>query len=242
MSNLSVKNLSAGYGSLPVIKDISIDAEPGQFIALIGPNGSGKSTLIKTMAGLLPRTSGDIWIGNSPLSFLEPRDRARKIAYLAQDRQALPAMTVDAILELGRAPFRGRLGQISAAGRAAINRAAELTDLDGFRSRRFGELSGGEQARVLLARTLVVNAPVLLADEPNAALDPYYQLSTLNILKREAAEGKTVITALHSLGLARKFADIVWVLNAGVIAAAGPTQKVLTDDLLKAVFKVDEFI
>jgi len=240
--SLSLKDVSAGYGPHPVIQDIAVDAQPGELIALIGPNGSGKSTLIKAMAGLLPRRTGDIWIGNTPLSFLDPRERAQRLAYLAQDRTAQPAMTVADILELGRAPFRGRLGTISPEGQAAIDRAAQLTDLGSFLTRPFGELSGGEQARVLLARTLVVDAPVLLADEPNAALDPYYQLSTLGILKREAEAGKTVITALHNLSLARKFADTVWVLHEGKLAAAGPTEKVLTDELLQRVFKVDDFI
>ncbi len=240
--SLSLKDVSAGYGPHPVVRDINVEAAPGQFIALVGPNGSGKSTLIKAMAGLLPRRTGDIWIGNTPLSFLEPRERAQRIAYLAQDRTAQPAMTVAEILELGRAPYRGRLGRISEDGQVAINRAAELTDLQTFLTRPFGELSGGEQARVLLARTLVVDAPILLADEPNAALDPYYQLSTLGILKREAEAGKTVITALHNLSLARKFADTVWVLHEGALAAAGPTDKVLTDEMLRRVFKVDDFI
>ena len=238
MSVLSIKDLSAGYGKLPVIQDISLEAEPGQFIALIGPNGSGKSTLIKALAGLLKITSGEIWAGDVPLSFLEPRERARMISYLSQDRTAIPSMSVSDILELGRAPFRGRLGQISDKGRVAIDRAAQAADLTDFLTRKFGELSGGEQARVLLARALTVDAPIILADEPNAALDPYYQISTMKILKSEAQQGKTVITALHDLRLAARYADQVWVMDGGELVYKGVCHGPKYEALIGATFRV----
>jgi len=238
MSVLSVKDLSAGYKGKTVIRDISLDAAPGQLIALIGPNGSGKSTLIKSLAGLLPIMKGEIWVHDTPLSFLDARQRARQISYLAQDRTALPAMTVAEVLELGRAPFRGRLGQISPLGNQAIAIATRSAHLESYLDRPFGELSGGEQARVLLARALVVDAPILLADEPNAALDPFYQISTMKILKAEAAAGKTVIVALHDLRLAERFADHVWMMHEGALYADGPPHKVLTPDNLETVFRI----
>jgi len=208
-------------------------------VALIGPNGSGKSTLIKALAGLLPASSGEIWIGDRPAGLLEPRERARRIAYLAQDRQAPAYMRVSDVLELGRAPYRGRLGQISKAGKLAIKQAAEATDLTDFLERKFGELSGGEQARVLLARALVVDAPIVLADEPIAALDPYYQISILEILKTQARQGKTVIAALHDLRLAMRYADRVWVMHGGQLAANGPPSKIMNDEIMEKVFRID---
>lgn len=237
--SVSIKNLSVGYRGKSVIRDISVEAQPGNLIALLGPNGSGKSTLIKALAGLLPALGGDIFIGDTPLSFLEPRERARQIAYLAQSRTAMPAMLVTEILELGRAPYRGRLGQISAAGQEAIGRAVDAADLGDYLSRPFGELSGGEQARVLLARALVVDAPVILADEPNAALDPYYQIETMKILKTEATRGKTVIAALHDLRLAEKFADQVWLMHEGELFTQGQAHRVLNAENLETVFRID---
>jgi len=239
MQGLAVKDLAAGYGRAPVISGICVEAEPGALIALIGPNGSGKSTLIKTLTGLLPISAGEIWAGDTPLNYLEPRERAKSIAYLAQERTALPSMTTTEILELGRAPYRGRLGRISEQGHAAIDRAVEATDLQEYLTRPFGELSGGEQARVLLARALVVDAPIILADEPNAALDPYYQISTMKILKAEAARGKTVIAALHDLRLAKRFANQVWVLDKGKVAAQGATQKIMTEEIVFKVFRIE---
>lgn len=238
MSNLSVKELTAGYRNIPVIKGITLEALPGQLIALVGPNGSGKSTLIKALAGLLPLSGGEIWASDVPLSYLEPRERARMIAYLAQSRTALPSMHVSDILELGRAPYRGRLGQISDKGKAAIQRAVEATDLTAFLKRPFGELSGGEQARVLLARALVVDAPVILADEPNAALDPFYQISTMEILKAETKQGKTVIAALHDLRLATRYADLVWIMDNGTLAYNGSAAGPGYTELLEKIFRI----
>jgi len=238
MQGLAVKDLAAGYGRAPVISGISVEAEPGALIALIGPNGSGKSTLIKTLAGLLPISAGEIWAGDTPLNYLEPRERAKSIAYLAQERTALPSMTTTEILELGRAPYRGRLGRISEQGHAAIDRAVEATDLQEYLTRPFGELSGGEQARVLLARALVVDAPIILADEPNAALDPYYQISTMKILKAEAARGKTVIAALHDLRLATRYGSQIWIMSGGRLVFTGPPTGSGYEDLLEKFFRV----
>lgn len=239
MSALTIKNLSAGYGKNTVISDINLETGSGKLIALIGPNGSGKSTLIKTMAGLLPKRSGEIWAGDTPLDFLEAKDRARHIAYLSQSRMAMPDMSVMEILELGRAPYRGRLGKISSAGRSVIERAIETCALEAFTSRQYGALSGGEQARVLLGRVLAVDAPIILVDEPIAALDPYFQLATLNILKREAEAGKTVIAAMHDLSLAAKFGDQVWIMSKGQLACNAPPEKAFTAEIIDRIFKVD---
>jgi len=239
MTRLTAHNISAGYGAKTVISDINLTPQTGQLIALIGPNGSGKSTLIKSLAGLLPISSGEIELDGEPLESFEPRLRAKKLAYMAQARIAMPSMTVREILELGRAPYRGRLGDISADGQAAIDRAAEMTRLEDMLTRRFGELSGGEQCRVLLGRALTVDAPILLADEPIAALDPYYQILMMEILKTEAKAGKTVIAALHDLSLANHYADQVWVMHNGKLFASDTPERAMTMDNIRTVFKVE---
>ena len=235
---MSFKALSAGYGPCDVLQSITAQAKAGEFIALIGPNGCGKSTLLKTLCGIIAPSSGQILIGDKTLSAMPLKMRARQIAYLAQSREALPSMTVEQVVSLGRAPYRGGLGQVSAEGESAIHSALSKTDSDVFKSRRFDSLSGGEQARVLLARALAVQAPALLADEPIAALDPFYQLSMMGILKAEAVSGKTVIAALHDLSLAAQFADRIWIMHHGKIIADGKPIDVLNTKTLKTVFGI----
>lgn len=235
---ISFQNLSAGYGPCDVLQNQSAKTKRGELIALIGPNGCGKSTLLKTLCGIISPSSGQISVGDKSLSEINLKSRAKHIAYLAQSREAIPSMSVEEVVRLGRAPYRGTLGKISSEGETAIASALTRTQSMIFKTRRFDSLSGGEQARVLLARALAVEAPVLLADEPIAALDPFYQLSMMQILKAEAAFGKTIITALHDLTLAAQFADRIWIMHQGKIIADGPAPDVLTAENLKTVFGI----
>jgi len=235
---INFQSLSAGYGSCRVLQSVSARADTGELIALTGPNGCGKSTLLKTLCGIISPASGRINLNDKNLRDLSLKERARHISYLAQSREALPSMSVEEVVRLGRAPYRGSLGKISAEGEAAIQAALSRTRSDIFKMRRFDSLSGGEQARVLLARALAVQAPVLLADEPIAALDPFYQLSMMEILKAEATSGKTVITALHDLPLAAQFADRIWIMHQGNIIADGSPKDVLNMENLKTVFGI----
>ncbi len=235
---MEIKNLQAGYRRRLVIKDLSATAQPGQLIALLGPNGSGKSTLLKTLCGIIPAEQGGVSYGADNLLALPAPRRARRIAYLSQQREAAPGMTVADIVALGRAPYRGRLGRISGAGLAAIKAACARAKVGPFLERSYDALSGGEQARVLLARALAVNAPILLLDEPAASLDPYYQLVLMGILKEEAAAGRIVIAALHDLALAHYYADHIWVMRAGELVANGTPQQIIESQTYADVFGV----
>ena len=235
---ISFQSLTAGYGTKHILQSLDANAKPGELIALIGPNGSGKSTLLKTLCGIITPSSGRITLNDKNIRNLSLKMRARNIAYLAQSREALPSMSVEEVVRLGRAPYRGSLGKISPEGEAAISSALSRTQSDVFKSRRFDSLSGGEQARVLLARALTVQAPVLLADEPIAALEPFYPLSMMEILKAEAASGKTVITALHDLSLAAQFADRIWMMHEGKIIASGTPEEALNAENMKTVFGI----
>jgi len=235
---ISIRSLSAGYKTRPVLENINTTAKSGEFIALIGPNGSGKSTLIKTIAGLIKPSAGVAMINNESVHSLPLKQRAKSMAYLTQNREAAPAMNVEDIIRLGRAPYRGALGKISDDGEIAINTAINRTQTDSFQNRRFDSLSGGEQARVLLARALAVGAAALLADEPIAALDPYYQVSMMQMLKTETKTGTLAIAALHDLALARQFADRIWVLDKGKLVADDTPSTALSANILKTVFGI----
>jgi len=235
---IKIEHLSSGYGSDDIIKDISASATVGQLIILLGPNGSGKSTLIKTLAGILNPTSGQVFISGSDIRSWSNRDRAKQMAYLSQTRTTLPGMSVYDVVELGRAPHRGRLGKISVAGQSAITAAIEKAEIQDYKDRQVSDLSGGEQARVLLARALAVNASTLLADEPTAALDPYYQITMMQALKTEAETGKLVIVALHDLALAHHYADQIWMMKDGALVQTGTPATVLRDDILLDVFGI----
>ncbi len=244
MSGLKIQSLTAGYGRgsarKTVLKDISIQAELGQLIVLLGPNGSGKSTLLKTIAGLIVPSRGTLEFNGTHLNRLSLKGRAKTISYLAQARAVPPNLNAKAIVDLGRAPFRGTLGRLSDDGEAAVFRALEVTHSLDFKDRVMGSMSGGEQARVLLARALAVEAPILLADEPIAALDPYYQITMMETLKAEAQNGHLVITALHDLTLALQFADEIWVMQAGELVSHGTPQDALTPQTLKTVFRIKQ--
>lgn len=242
MSTLTATHLSAGYGPKAricnVLQDINLTATGGEFIALIGPNGSGKSTLLKTLTGLMTPSAGTVTLDGKTLHALPAKTRAKTVAYLAQGREVTPLMAVEDVVQLARAPYRGPLGQISERGKTAVQNALTATRADALSGRQIGSLSGGEQARVLLARALAVEAPVLLADEPIATLDPFYQITMMDILKSEAAKGVLVIAALHDLPLAAQFADRIWVVDKGQLVADAPPKDVLTHTVLGEIFGI----
>ena len=228
---IELKNISVRYGQKTVIDKVSAACQPGQFIALVGPNGSGKSSLLKAIAGLVP------FDGATSLP-AERRARSKQLSYLAQNSTAPNDRLVEDIIALGRTPFLGPFMRLSAADQAAIDEAAKACETDGFFGRKFGTLSGGQKMRVHLSRTLATQAPLILADEPTTALDPYYQLSILNILREAAQAGSTAIVALHDLKHAERFADQIWVMQAGQLVKTGPAKTALTETIMREVFRV----
>ncbi len=235
---LTIKYLISGYTKTSVINGLSVRAQAGDFIGLVGPNGAGKSCLLKTIAGIIKPDAGSISLDGKNIENLSSKTRAKQIAYLAQDRGAAWALSVRDLVALGRAPYRGPLGKLSADGEAAIDAALKAAQCEDLQGRCFDSLSGGEQARVYLARALAVDAPVLLADEPTAALDPYYQLSIMQTLRAQTAQGKTVIASLHDLALAKQFCSRIWVMDGGTLAEDAAADKALGADILKQIFRV----
>jgi len=236
--SIVIENLSAGYGKTSVLNDINVVAKPGVLIGLVGPNGSGKSCLLKTVAGLITPDAGRVSLSGRSVHTFAPRARAQQIAWLAQNRSAAWALSVRELVSLGRAPYRGRLGKLSGDDESAVDRALASAHCADLQNRHFDRLSGGEQGRVLLARALAVSAPLILADEPTASLDPYYQISIMHSLRDETKSGKTVIVSLHDLSLAAQFCDQIWVMHAGQLVTNDKADTALSDSVLADVFKI----
>ncbi|MFD0267365.1 heme ABC transporter ATP-binding protein [Streptomyces sp. NPDC127106] len=237
--------LHVRLGGRAVLAGIDLAARAGEVLALVGPNGAGKSTLLAALAADLPAASGTVRIDGRPAGAWAAPELALRRAVLPQAAELSFPFTVAEVVAMGRAPWAGT-GVAGAAGAAdadadadgeAVARAMAATEVSGFADRPFTALSGGERARVALARVLAQQAPLLLLDEPTAALDLRHQELVLRICRERAAAGDAVVAVLHDLGLAAAYADRIAVLEGGRIAADGPPAKVLRADLLSQVYR-----
>ena len=215
---LRAERLRVELGGRPVLNDLSLDLGLG-WTAIVGPNGAGKSTLLRTLAGLLPPTSGSVWLAGRALGDWSARERGQHMAWLAQQGEAMGELSVREVVALGRLPHLGLLAAPDASDEAIVDAALVATECDAWPQRRLHELSGGERQRALLARVLAVQAPVLLLDEPTTHLDPPHQVALVRLLRRLARD-HTVVSVLHDLPLAL-CADRVVVLQAGRVRIAG---------------------
>ncbi len=238
---LTAQGLNVELAGRPVLNDISLSLSSGHLVALVGPNGAGKTTLLRALAGLLP-SDGAVHVGGAALSSLSLRDRARRFAYLPQGHVVHWPLPVRDIVALGRYPHGATdPARMSAGDSEAVLRAMRATDVVGFSDRRVTELSGGERSRVALARVLAVEAPVILADEPTASLDPRYQLDVMKSLRGAADQGVLVIVVTHDLGLAARFANHLLVLSEGRLVAQGAPAAALSEQVLADVFRISAF-
>jgi ABC-type cobalamin/Fe3+-siderophores transport system ATPase subunit len=234
---IEIKNLNVAYGPRRVLKDISLNVKTGEILALLGPNGSGKSTLIRALSGVVHST-GNLSLSGRNLGGLGPAERARLIAVVPQTATLPPAFTVWETVLLGRTPYLNFLGQVSAKDEEIAHTALAKVDALILAKRLVGELSGGEQQRVLLARALAQSTPVLLLDEPTAHLDLQHQIGLLELVHKLAREENlTVLIALHDLNLAARYADRVALIVAGQLKALGTAKEVLRPDLISDVYQ-----
>jgi iron complex transport system ATP-binding protein len=229
MTRLVLADLTVRRGDCPVVDHVSLAVGAGEVVGLIGPNGAGKTTLMRAALGLIAAS------GTSSLLALSPAVRARAVAWLPQGRDIAWPMPVAAVVGLGRLPHGD---DATVTGRAAVAEALARMDLTGFADRPATALSGGEQARVLIARALAQQAPLLLADEPLAGLDPAHQIATLQVFRDLAAAGGSVMVSLHDLGLAARHCTRLVLLDRGRLIADGAPRDVLTPARLAAVFGI----
>lgn len=233
---LKIESLSVNYGTRRILHNVSLDVQSGEVLALIGPNGAGKSTLIRATSGVIPytghiRTNGDDFASFSTLQ------RARSIATVPQAVSMPPAFTVWETVLLGRTPYLGFLGQASQKDEEIARQSLQRVSALPFIDRRVGELSGGEQQRILLARALCQSTPILLLDEPTAHLDLQYQVSLLGLVTELAHKDKlAVLIALHDLNLAAHYADRIALMVAGNIKALGKPKEVLQPELIAEAY------
>ncbi len=239
MSLLEAKGLSYSVEGKPLVADASFALDRGSLTMLVGPNGAGKTTLLQLALGLMRPDSGSSSLDGTDVSSMSAMQRARKVAYLPQQRPLVWPQPVRDIVALGRFAYGGAPGRLSREDEAATARAIAACDLEGFEERAADTLSGGELSRIHLARALAAETPFLVADEPVAALDPRYQHEVLRIFAKAASEGKSLLTVVHDLSLSARYADrLIW-MKGGRIVADGTPRETITSERLRDVFEIE---
>lgn len=238
MADLAVDRLCVRLGGREVVREVSWRLRAGELVALLGANGAGKTTVLRAVLGLTPRAAGEVRVGADDPVRMSPSARARRIAYLPQVRPLAWPVRVRDVVALGRFAYGATPDRLGAADEEAIARAVRACDLERFVARSCTTLSGGELARVHVARALAADAPFLLADEPTAALDPLHQHQVMQLLRAGADAGRGVLVVTHDAALAARIADrLLWMAN-GRIVADGPPEATLTPARLAEVYGV----
>ena len=206
---ISISHLSVGYSpSLPVISDINIEVKSGHLTCLIGENGIGKSTLLKTLAGFLPKMGGDLLLDNRDIHSFSQRELARQVSIVLTQKPDVQNLTTEEIIGLGRSPYTGFFGRLRADDRAVVDDAITAVGIEKLRGRMIQTLSDGERQKVMIAKALAQQTPVILLDEPTAFLDFPSKAETFQSLRRMAHErDKLILLSTHDLELAVRFAD-----------------------------------
>ncbi len=237
-ASLQAEGVTVRLGQSEVLTNAAFALREGECVGLIGPNGAGKTTLLRVLAGLIKPGSGNVALDGLPFASWPARERARQVGYLAQAAIAHWPMTVEHIVALGRLPRRDPFRGLSETDTRAVDAALAKVDASHLRDRNVTTLSGGERARVMLARVLAGEPRFLLADEPGAGLDPAHQLRLMEHLSDLAHGGHGVAVVLHDLTLAARYCDRLVLLQSGRVVADGAAGDVMTDHNMATVFGV----
>jgi iron complex transport system ATP-binding protein len=230
---MQMAGVSVRRGGQTVLDGVGLSVAPGEVVGVVGPNGAGKTTLLRAALALQPIAAGEVRIGGDDPRRLKPLELSRRAGYLPQERRLawnLQAWRVASLGALHEPPARAKEIALQALEKVGLGRLSERGAFD---------MSGGERARVLLARLLATRAPLLLADELTAGLDPDAQLLALELMRKEAAQGTSVVLTLHDLGLAARGCDRLVVLDHGRVAAEGPPAAALSEEVLARVFGLE---
>ena len=230
------EGVTVSLGGQTVLDDVSFDVEEGTFVAVCGPNGAGKTTLLRTVNGVLAPDSGRVVVVGEDVAAQSPKRLARRVATVPQDTSIAFEFPVRDVVAMGRTAHRGRFERATSEDRDAVDRALDRAQVEAFADRSVGAVSGGERQRVLLARALAQETPVLVLDEPTASLDINHQVRTLSLVRSLVDEGKTALAAIHDLDLAARFCDELLLVADGRVLASGPPDEVLTEDAVERAF------
>ncbi|WP_229051727.1 heme ABC transporter ATP-binding protein [Aeromicrobium sp. Leaf350] len=232
----AVREVTCVRGGRPVLTKVTLDVRSGEVLALVGPNGAGKSSLLGVLAGDLSVAAGDVELDGRPIGSWVPRELARQRSVLLQANDVSFPFRAAEVIEMGRSPWAGASG--FADDEQALSAAIDRADVAHLLDRPYTALSGGERARVSLARVLAQDTPVVLLDEPTAALDLRHQEEVMAVARRLARAGKAVVVVLHDLSVAAAWADRVAIIDAGRLVACGPPADVLTAERILAVYGI----
>jgi iron complex transport system ATP-binding protein len=238
LSLLRVENLSVSRQKCIVVDSVSFTVAEGEFVGLIGPNGAGKSTLLRAILAQLPYQGSVVLSGQESVQ-LKNIKRAQLLSYMAQDREISWNMRVDAVVQLGRLARLPQFSGLNVQDDQLVAQAMQALEVDSLRNKPVQELSGGEQARVLIARALAQDTPLMLADEPVAGLDPAHQLGLMQVFQNLAASGRSIICTLHDLGLAARWCSRLLLLKDGRLVADGTPADILREDIVRDLYGVE---
>ncbi len=234
------RRLAVGYNGAPLIRDITIDVEPGEIVTLIGPNGSGKSTILKSVTRQLRAVAGAVYIGGDELRALSYRELARRQAVVLTERMRPELMTCRDVVAAGRYPYTGRLGLLTPEDEAKVDEAMEAVHAREIAGRDFNEVSDGQRQRVLLARAICQEPEIIVLDEPTSYLDIRHKLELLGILRRMAKErGITVLMSLHEIDLAQKVSDRILCVKGERISHCGAPEEIFREEWIRELYELD---
>ncbi len=233
---INCKDISVSYNNISILKQVSLNAQAGEFVAILGPNGSGKSTLLNVLGGTVKQDSGQLKIMGQVAQKLSPRTRARHVAVVPQRLDNMPHITVQDMVLLGRYTHLSWFGLYNQNDYAAANKAIQTVGAQNLKKRTLHTLSGGELQRVLLARALAQDAPILLLDELSAGLDLAKMIELFDILDKKREEMSCIITVMHDINLASLYATRLVGLKYGQICFDGPVNEVFTAKNLQELY------
>lgn len=232
---LDLKNVCSAYENKEILHNINLSIETGKITVLAGPNGCGKSTLLKTMMGMVPKTSGGIWINNKEIGLYKPDEIAQKIAYLPQNRN-VPDITVKRMVLHGRFPYLKYPRRYRPEDIEIAQKAIQEVGMETYADKNMNQLSGGMQQKVYIAMALAQDTPVIMMDEPTSFLDIVYQIKLMEMARSLAEHGKAVVLVLHDIAMALRNADHLILLKDGYIKGSGTPQEVFESGILNETF------
>lgn len=235
------ENLTVGYDGKPIVNNIDVSIKKGQILSLIGPNGSGKSTILKSITKQLKVIDGVVFLSGSPINDINSRDMARRAAVVLTERPKPELMTCGDVVAVGRYPYTGMLGILSASDKEKINEALCLVNALDLKDRCFSEVSDGQLQRILLARAICQEPEIIILDEPVSFLDIRYAVEILDILRRMASErGVTVIMSLHELNYAKRVSDRVMCVKDGYMLHLDTPEAVFTKEIISRLYDLSD--